>query len=86
MLIGRFAQQAGQVDHFGVTFLHAVGVQQEPVTGLEVKPLDPVSALAGYAEGQIHGQAQFLDCAGAGARGDRHLTTPTRQADQRLDL
>ncbi|GHI84909.1 hypothetical protein Sxan_22730 [Streptomyces xanthophaeus] len=45
VFVGRPPQEPGQVDRFGVTFLHTVRVEQEAVARAQVHVLDLVGAV-----------------------------------------
>ncbi|QHY93572.1 hypothetical protein SSPS47_00310 [Streptomyces sp. S4.7] len=53
MFAGGVANEAGQVDGPGLSFLHAIGVEQEAVPGAQVEVLHVVDSASGGAEEQI---------------------------------
>jgi hypothetical protein len=78
--------QGWQVDRLRFVFLHAVRAEHDPVSRSQIQVLDPVSALPGHAEGQVHLQAQFLDLAvahpqGPGVAGVDELRAAAVQGD-----
>ncbi len=61
MLAGGVADEAGQIDRLRSAFLHAVGVEDQPVAGTQVEVLDLVGPLLGDPEGQIDADVDLLD-------------------------